>query len=68
MESLHYTWLQKSEICKLIIDNVDEKNPSIHDDGSAPLFIAAANGHCLIFKLILESLANGYVSLDRLTV
>ena len=60
MVDTHHFAAQKGHynICKIIIDNVDEKNPSIHDDGSTPLFIAAANGHRLIFKLIFESLAS----------
>ena len=32
------------EICKLILENVDDKNPS-RNDGTTPLYMAAQFGH-----------------------
>ena len=32
------------QICKLIIDNVEDKNPA-NDNGKTPLYTAAFNGH-----------------------
>ena len=43
------------DICKFIIDNVNEKNPANHD-GFTPLHVAALHGHLEICKLIIDSL------------
>ena len=57
-------------ICKLIIENVQGKNPP-NNRMYTPLHCAAANGHYSIFKLIIENItgnknpidANGYTPL-----
>ena len=41
-------------ICKHIIENVDEKNPAM-PDGVTPLMLAAQNGHYEICKLIISN-------------
>ena len=45
------------EICKLIVENVEDKNPAAKD-GSTPRYIAAKRGHFDIHKLILKSMEN----------
>ena len=42
-------------IYKLIIQNVEEKNPSRIEDGATPLYMAAWQGHFEIYKLIIEN-------------
>ena len=42
------------DICKLIIDNVNDKNPS-QNDGETPLHNAANGGHFEICKLIIDN-------------
>ena len=41
------------ELCKLILDNVQDKNP-VSKYGSTPLFEAAVSGNVAAFKLFLE--------------
>ena len=42
------------EICKIIIENVEDKNPS-RNDGTTPLYMAAQFGHFKICKLIMDN-------------
>ena len=42
------------DVCKLIIENADDKNPRAHDGGT-PLFEAAYQGHYEICKLIISN-------------
>merc|ERR1711974_499903 len=45
------------EICQLILDNVEEKNPlGIHNN--TPLHYAASGGHYDVYKLIMDQVQN----------
>ena len=44
------------EICKMILEEVDDKNPAM-DDGWTPLHLAAKNGHLEIYKLISKNVS-----------
>ena len=58
------------EICKLLIDNVDDKSPTLYSgwtpldktpylyNGWTPLHLAAQEGHLEVCKLLMESLDN----------
>ena len=46
-------------MCKLILENVDEKNPKCLD-GISPLHVAAENGHLAICELIMNNLEVNY--------
>ena len=46
-------------MCKLILENVDEKNPNCLD-GISPLHVAAENGHLAICELIMNNLEVNY--------
>ena len=45
------------EVCKLLIDNVDDKNPA-DDYGLTPWHKAAANGHLEVCKLLIDNVAD----------
>ena len=46
-------------VCKLIIENISDKNPaSVKFDGDTPLHWAASNGHVKICQLIMEHLSD----------
>ena len=47
------------EICRLIIDAVEDKNPS-NGNGKTPLHWAAENGHAEVVKLMLDNVTNRY--------
>ena len=40
------------ELCRLIMDNVDDGNPKTDDD--TPLHLAATNGHLEVCRMIIE--------------
>ena len=42
------------EICKLVINNVEDKNPPNLKEGATPLHLAATQGHVEICKFILN--------------
>ena len=42
------------DVCKLIITNVDDKNPARHN-GVTPMYLAAQNGHIEICKLFIAN-------------
>ena len=42
------------DMCKFIIENVDDKNPAMHN-GSTPLHTAAKNGHYEICQLLISN-------------
>ena len=44
------------EVCKLIIDQMDDKNPKMGEFQDTPLHDAAMNGHLSICKLILDNI------------
>ena len=46
------------EICKIIIENVDDKNPGTFREKLTPLHIPAYKGSIEIFKLILANVKN----------
>merc|ERR1712038_135966 len=49
------------EICKLIMDTIDDKNPAIRTrrkDGWTPLHEAAENGHLEVWRLIIDNTEN----------
>ena len=50
-------YLGHFEICKLIIQMVENKNPA-RNDGPTPLYVAAQNGHFEICQLILPEVEN----------
>ena len=55
-----YFWLPTAqnghlEICKLILENVQEKNPK-NNNGLTPLDLASNNGNSEICKLLRESI------------
>ena len=57
MNELHFIQLPKKDhlqVCKLILENVDDKNPKKKDEWT-PLHIAVKNCHLEVFKLILEN-------------
>ena len=41
------------DMCKLIIENINDKNPA-NQDGLTPLHVAATCGHLDVFKLIID--------------
>ena len=43
------------DVCKLIMENIDDKNPA-DDIGWTPLHLAAFNGHLDLTKLIIENI------------
>ena len=53
---LHYASDQgQFEICEFIVDNVDDKNPTVgNGNGWTPLHHAAYHGHLAIYKLISQ--------------
>ena len=59
------------EICSVIIEKTEDKNPADHKDGSTPLHHAAENGHLAICSLIIGNIEdknpaennNGYTAL-----
>ena len=44
------------ELCKLIMNNVKDKNPSSSNWGTTPLHEAASNGHVEVCKLIMDNI------------
>ena len=44
------------EVCKLIIDQMDDKNPKMGEFMNTPLHEAALNGHLHICKLIVDNI------------
>ena len=50
-------WTEKIDVCRLIIDSTQDKNPST-DCGLTPLHFAAERGHLDICKLIMQSVQN----------
>jgi len=44
------------EVCKLIIDQMDDKNPKMGEFMDTPLHEAALNGHLYICKLIVDNI------------
>ena len=44
------------EVCKLIIDQMDDKNPEMGEFMDTPLHQAALNGHLYICKLIVDNI------------
>ena len=42
------------EICRLILDIVEEKNPANLKEGATPLHLAATQGHLEVCKLFLD--------------
>ena len=47
-------WYGNLQECKLIIDNVEDKNP-LDNDGDTPLFSALVGGHLSVFQLIFNN-------------
>ena len=45
------------EVCKLIIDKVNDKNPE-NEDGQTPLHEAAKGGHLEVCRLLMKSVTN----------
>ena len=52
----HSAMLGFSEVCQVILENVDEKNP-VDEEGTTPLHLAARGGKKNIFRLIFEQVA-----------
>ena len=52
------------DICKLILENMEDKNPAMFGR-KTPLAIAALNGHIDICKLIIENLENKKLASDN---
>jgi len=42
------------EICRVILDNMEDKNP-VDSFGTTPLYLAAMRGHLETYRLILEN-------------
>ena len=70
MTPFHYaTESGLTNVCRLIIENIDNKNPAALN-GCTPLHLAADEGHLEIVRLIVEtgvdknSLVNGKTPLD----
>jgi hypothetical protein len=73
MTPLHYAAKRgHTNVCKVIIESVENKNPST-SNGCTPLHLAAKQGHLEIIKLIVETgvdkttLFNGNTPLDDLS-
>ena len=47
------------EVCKLILENISEKNPR-NNNGDTPLHIAASNGHLEICTFMIANGAEKY--------
>ena len=47
------------EVCSLIIENVDDKNPK-NKEGITPLHIAAGGGYFEVFKIIHKNAADTF--------
>ena len=54
------------EICKLILNCVDDKNPK-GKYGYTPLFLAATNGHFEVCKMIIERVKDKNLSINGVT-
>ena len=44
------------QVCKLIIDNVVDKNPEDHDNKWTPFHLAASNGHLPVCQLLFDNI------------
>merc|ERR1711974_344774 len=43
------------EICRLIMENVQDKNPAANNSGRTPLHSAASSGHLEICRFIIDN-------------